>query len=430
MTGEQTLIARGVLSVLIGGISVVLCSISRLRTISRVSFDRVVILSFILSRLAIFLGIFVILHITPRGDIPGFYWVEAQAVLAHLVPYRDFLCSYAPLHPYIDALAIRVWFSPLAIILLAICVESLVLPLWFRIGRIFLAEQEIRSGALLYLTSVFSVQFVAIDGQDNVIVAVLLVLGLILAYRRLAYASGAAVGFGVVAVKFLPLLYFPAFLVALPRRSLWLAGASSVIAAVFGVCLIYHLPVLQPLVFEGMMKSAGNLPFIFEVITGLTVPSLFWNALVLVVCGFVFFLTATKAKGASLPARLRILTFSCAALTLALVLFSKKSWPPYLMLSLFPICVLVRSESKLRTAAFALFSFFALVGYSYWASVLALVDAPIIHQGLVAHQPAYLSFLMMQLVMVIGYGWLFQLSLRAVRDAAELLPAGETDDAV
>jgi hypothetical protein len=96
---------------------------------------------------------FLILRIAPRGDVFGAYWVEAKAVRQNLVPYRDFLSSYAPLHSYLDALVIHIWFSPLAIILLAICVEALILPLWFRVGRIFLSEQEIRSSTLLYITS-------------------------------------------------------------------------------------------------------------------------------------------------------------------------------------------------------------------------------------------------------------------------------------
>src|SRR5277367_7166998 len=116
-----------------GGASIIVCSLPRLRLLSREAFDRTVNLAFILSRLGAYLGVFFVLHIARRGDLMGFYWPEATAVLEHRLPYRDFQSSYAPLHAYLDASAIRLWFSPLAIILLAICVEMLLLPLWLRV---------------------------------------------------------------------------------------------------------------------------------------------------------------------------------------------------------------------------------------------------------------------------------------------------------
>jgi hypothetical protein len=372
-------------------------------------------IAFIVSRVVVYVGVFLVLHIAPRGDVFGAYWPEAKLIQQHLVPYRDFLSSYAPLHPYLDALVIDIWFSPLAIILLAICVEFLILPLWFRIGRVFLTEQEVRSSALLYIASAISLQFVTIDGQDNVFIAVLLVLALILAYRHCFIASGAAVGLGIAAVKFLPLLYVPAFFVTIPRRWRWLAGAFAIVAIVYGVCLALRLPILAPLAFEGQMRSAGNLPFVFESVTGLTVPSLVWDLLTLAVCGSVFLLIDRESRRASPTLRLRILTFGFAALTLALVLFSKKSWPPYLMLSLFPICLLIKSGSVLGSVAFGIFGVLAVFSTSYWSTVLAQFSATEFHRGLLAHQPRCFFFLVIQLALLFSYARLLQLSLRQIR---------------
>jgi hypothetical protein len=413
LTGTQSLLARTALGCLVGGIGVWFSSISRFFTPTRGSFDRTITLAFVSSRLAIYAGIFLVLRISPRGDIPAFYWDESNAVLAHLLPYRDFLSSYAPLHPYLDASAILIWHSPLAIILLAICAEGFVLPLWLRVGRIFLDERDVRSASLLYLTSVISLQFVAIDGQDNVLIALLLVLALYLIHRFKFFASGAAVGVAFTMVKFLPLIYMPIFVTLVPRRWRWLAGASTVIVPILGVCMILRLPILTPLVFEKKQTSAGNIPYLFEGITGLAVPTQIWDAFVLVALAAVFLLIVTKARGASDALRLRLLTFGFAALTLTLVVFSKKSWPPYLMLSLFPICLLMKNF-KLRVIAFALFGVVAVTANSYWSTVLKQAVSSQFHRGLLAHRPDCFIVLMLQIALVSGYLWLLQLAIREI----------------
>jgi hypothetical protein len=417
MTGQQSLIARTALSILVGGISSITCFATFPENLSRSSFDRLVNVSFVASRLAIYACIFLVLRIAPRGDIPAYYWFEAKSVLNHLLPYRDFTSSYAPLHPYLDALVIRVWYSPLAIILFAICIEALILPLWFKIGRTFLAEKEVRLSALLYLTSAMSVQFVTIDGQDNVLIGALLVLALSLIYRSRIFASGAAIGLSVAAVKFLPLLYVPAFLVATQRRLQWIVGAGTIIMIVYIAFLAIHLPLFAPLLFEGAMRSSGNLPFLVEGITGITIPSVVWNSLVLFVCGLIILLIASKSRGVGLLLRLRILTFGFAALTLALVLFSKKSWPPYLMMCLFPLGLLFRRENKLNIVGFALFQVVSVVSLSFWSTVLSQNNSSEFHAGLLAHQPNSLILLGLQIALIVGYGSLLKLSLNKIRDA-------------
>jgi len=397
-----------------GGASIIVCSLPRLRLLSREAFDRTINLAFIVSRLGAYLGVFFVLHIAPRGDLMGFYWPEATAVLEHRLPYRDFQSSYAPLHAYLDASVIRVWLSPLAIILLAICVEMLLLPLWLRVGRFFLEEQELRSGALLYLTSAISLQFVTIDGQDNIIVAVLFALALLLLARKHALSSGAAMGLSVATVKFLPLLYFPAFFVAVPKRWRWLAGASLIIAVVYGLFVAIHLPIFEPLVVEGGLRSAGDLPYLIEGITGIFFPSIVWDSLVLLAFASVFFLVARASRHASLALRLRILTFGFAALTLSLIIFAKKSWPNYLTLALFPICLFVGTKSKLRVAVFALFGVCAVVSNSYWATAVDCADALAFHSGLLAHDQRWWIVLVLQLVLLTGLFWLLWASIREI----------------
>ncbi len=237
LTGELSLVGRGALGVVAGIASVAIASHPFPRRLSNARFDRLVTTTFAVSRLGIFGLIFLLLRISPRGDIPAFYWPEASSVLRGLLPYRDYGSSYAPLHPYLDGLAILIWHSPLAIILLAIFAGIAMLLLWLRFGREFLSEAEVRTAALLYLSSAISLQFVTVDGQNNVIVAAFVALSLLLASRQRELVSGAAIGIAVAAVKFTPLLYGPAFFLSLPRRWRWALGmAIPVVGALWRIC--------------------------------------------------------------------------------------------------------------------------------------------------------------------------------------------------
>jgi hypothetical protein len=416
LTGNQALVARLTLGIVSGSAGIVLCRLPRLHRLSRESFDRFVNLAFVVSRIVLYLGVFFVLRITPRGDI-NLYLAESEAVLfGHYQPYRDFPSSYAPLHTYLDSFVLHVWASPLALILVVIFIEMLVLPLWLGIGRRFLAEQEVRAASLLYLTSPLSLQFVAIDGQDTVVIAVLLVLALLLIDRKHVFTSGAIAGWGVAALKFLPLVFFPAFFIAIPRRWRWLAGASVVIVLVYGYFLARHFPVFQPILREGGMRSAGNLPYLVEGIIGFTLPSIIWDGIVIALGASIYWLIAKSSQHAGLPLRLRILTFSFPALTIVLTMFSKKSWPPYLMLALFPICLLVRTESRFQMTAFALFGVFAVTTESYWATYLGMEDASAFHIGLMAHEPKCFVFLMLQFALLIGYATILSASIRQIRE--------------
>jgi hypothetical protein len=411
LTGSQTLIARTALSVASGMCSIVAVSSSYLNRLPRQTFDRFVIRAMIVSRLAVYFGLFFVLRFAPRGDIPAYYWQEGNNVLSGLLPYRDFPSSYAPLHPYLDAWLIRMWHSPLSIIIFSVCAELVLLPIWLRVGRAFLSEQELRTGALLYLSSAISLQFVAIDGQDNVVVAMCLAFAVFLLFRNRLVASGAALGLSAVMIKFLPFFYAPAFLLAAPRRWRWVAGMALPVGLVYGIFAAKRLPVLSVLGREGGMRSANNLPFLAEGILGITIPARIWDGLVLCVIVAILLVAATAMRRAPFNRRLRILTFCMAALTLAIVLFSKKSWPPYLMLALFPICLAVPVRSKLMSAAFAFFGVAAIIEPSYWSTILRQFSAQEFHRGLLADQRNCMIFLILQCILVAGYSCLLLRSM-------------------
>ena len=411
MTGQQSLIARGALGVVAGAASLGVVYSPRLQRLTAPRFDRIVTAAFFLSRLGLFSLVFLVLRISPRGDIPAYYWQEALSVLQGLMPYRDFASSYAPLHPYVDALAVSLWHSPLAIILLSILIEATLLPFWLRFGRELFSERELRTAALLYLTSAISLQFVAVDGQDTVVISVLLTLALFFLSRGRALFSGAAVGFSVASIKFLPLIYAPAFFLAFPRRWRWVLGFAIPVFIVYGTFVALHLPILTPLRQEGNLKCAGNIPFLIESLLGVTMPSRLWDGLLLVAFAAVFLLVWNVSRTASLPVQLRAITFATAAITLTLVLFSKKSWPPYLMLSLFPIGLLIDVRRRSQVIGFASFGLIAVFEHSYWATLLYQVTAQPFHQGLRSGQADYFVLLALQFLLLTGYGWLLACAL-------------------
>ena len=419
LTGQQTFIARGVLGIATAAISVFAVSNGWLRRLPSTRFDRLASSAFLFSRLGLYFVVFLAAHIAPRGDVPSYYLPEAASVLHGLLPYRDFYSSYAPLHPYLDAIPASLWHSPLSIILFAILAESLLLPLWFRFGRRFLTEAELRSGAILYVTSAVSLQFVTIDGQDTVMIAVLLTLSLLLLTVRREVLSGISVGASIAAIKFLPVLFVPAFFFVIPRRWRWALGFLLPIAAVYGVAIGIHLPILEPVYKEGSIRSAGNLPYLIETLCGISLPSSLWDGLLIAAFVIIVSVAVHTARSATPATRLRILAFSIAAITLALLLFSKKSWPPYLMLGLFPICLLIDETSRLHISLFAVLNVFAVLEHSYWATFLHQLSSLELHQGLSSLQSNCFVLLALQITILGCYGWLLTLSLRQIGGAPQ-----------
>lgn len=419
MTGYQSLIARAALGVGAAAVSIGVISSARLYSLPQRRFDRLITAAFLVSRLAVFFGVFFVLHIPPRGDIPSFYWDQALYVLRGLLPYRDFPSSYAPLHAFLDAVIVRVWFSPLAIVLFSLLAECLLVPLWLYLGRKLFSDRELRTAALLYFTSAISVQFVAIDGQDNAILAGLFAMAILLLLRDRPVRSGVAVGLGAVATKFLPLVFAPVFFVGTRRRWRWAVGLILPVALVYGLFVVKHLDVLSVLTNEGGLKSANTFPYLVESLLGVNLPSPFWDGLMGLVLLAIFVIVARASHRASLTLRLHAIIFGTAAVTLTLLLFAKKSWPPYLVLALFPICLLVPAGSRLRSTVFAFFGVIAIVTPSYWATILSQFSAQEFHEGLLAGRSNCYIFLALQLLLVAGYGWLFAATIRRIISATQ-----------
>jgi hypothetical protein len=409
MTGIQSLETRAALGGLFAIASYIAASSAGIHRLSQKIFDRAVNAAFIITRLGLYILTFFILHLSVRGDVPTFYVLPAEGTLHHLLPYRDFPTSYAPLHSYLDAAILLLWHSPLAIILFAILVECLILPIWLRVARLFVSEPCARIAAVLYLTSAIGVQFVAIDGQDNVVLAVLLGLALLALARHRAALSGVLIAAGIAIIKFLPLLFAPAFFLISSRRLRWLAGFIVALVAGYAYFVIRHVPILFPFTFEHADRGASNLPYIVEGILNFVPPSIVEDGLMgLALLAILVLLARIALRRPDTATALRTITFGCTALTLALLILSRKSWPPYLVMTLFPVCLLLGQGSRLRLrlACFALFNVVAVTSHSFWATVFRQFEAPAFHQALAASLPSAWLFLILQVALVAGYIWL------------------------
>lgn len=409
MTGIQSLEARTALGSAFAIVGFFAASSKFIHRPTHPTFDRTINIAFIASRLAVFFGVFFVLHLPVRGDIPAFYVTEAHLLLQHQLPYRDFQSSYAPLHTFLDAAILRLWNSPLAIILFAILIEFLTLPVWLRAARLFASERGVRIAAVLYVTSAISLQFVTIDGQDNIVTALLLGLGVLAIARERDALSGALVGFSAVLIKFLNMLFAPAFILAARGWLRWLIGFVVIVAAGYGAFALLHLPIFEPLSREGGLRTASDLPYLLESAAGHTAPMKLEDGLL----GLVFLVIIGVMVRARLRARtaaplLRLAVFGCASLNLALLIFSKKSWPPYLILTLFPFCLLLGegTRQRLRLACFAVFNVIAVSTHSIWATIFGQFLAEPFHHALAQGQPMAIVFLITQILLVAGYAWL------------------------
>ncbi len=412
MTGLQTLAARGALGSFAAVSGLVAVAVKRFRSgpaqVPSQIFDRWLMAAFLVSRIGLYGSVFFVAHIPPRGDVLGFYLPEALRALQGGLPYRDILTSYAPLHPYLDGAVLLLWRSPLALILFALLCEAALLPLWLRLGRLCFGEEQTRMAALLYVASPISLQFVTIDGQDNVIIAVLLAAATLCLFKRRDLLSGVLVALGVACVKFLPLLYLPLFLAASRRRWVWALGFAGVMCLAYGPFAALHLQLLYPLQFEGQARTASNLPYLVEGVFGVQAPGRVEDAFLLVGLCAVLLVTLRAFRGKDARGCMRVLTLGSAALMLTLLLLSKKSWPPYLMLVLFPLCLSFAGGKygRVRLLLFACFGVIATIAHSFWATVFGQFLAPAFHLALQHGQAGALPFLGLQVALIGGYVWL------------------------
>ena len=414
MTGLQVLASRAALGLIAGGSSLALSRVPRLYTGPAARFDQLLVAALAASRLALFALVFLVVRIPARGDVPVYYMPEARSVLAGLMPYRDFASSYGPLHPYMDSVILRLWNSPLALILFAILIEVATLRLFLLLARELFPDPRVRLAGLLYVANPLSLQFVTLDGHDNVLLALLLGTGVWAMLRSREALSGFAAGIGIGLLKVLALFYAPLFWLLGLRRWGWSIGFLVALLLGEGIWFAMGLPLLTPVRIESAVKQAGDLPFLVESVLGVDLPGRLLDGILLLMLALVWLTGTLAARGRVLEQRACIILFALPAVTLVLELFAKKSWPPYLMIVLFPLCLLFADRSRLALWIFEIFCVIAVSEHSFWATVLGSIGSGEMHQGLLAREPNFFVYLLLQILLLSGYSWLLWMALREV----------------
>ncbi len=386
---------------------------------------------FAASRLLLFAVVFLLFRLPVRGDLPSFYMQEAWRRLEGKVPYRDYLSSYAPLSSYVYAAVYRVHPSPVTLVLFAVLVEIAAAALWLRVLNQVVPERVARGASLLCLFNPISLQFVTIDGQNNVIISFFLALAFLALLRRRSAASGAWVGASIAVVKFLPLLFVPSFVLYSRRRGgAWAAGCLALVLAVYGCFqFVLHAPVLSVFLREGDLKTAGGLPYLVESITGLDLGLKLWDVLLLVALGALVCRVAWlvwRRSGGVLVGEARATMVSISVFLLTLMALAKKTWPTYSLMVLFPLGLAVAATAAGRRSLwqrsavvlFGVFSLLSVTVHSFWASVLVQAPAPLLHLLLGFDSGSAWVLLLLEMCLFAAYAWLVAVCLR--RESADL----------
>lgn len=363
------------------------------------------------------LGLFVLLYAVMRSpyqsDVVAYHNYVAPA-LAGQLPYNDFYMPYAPPYPYLVAIPTLIWDSPGAIILMSIVLEIASLPVWIAVGRELLDETTVRRAAILSVGSVLSLLHVGLLGQNQSWMALAIGASLLLLLRQRPLLSGLVLGASLAMVKFLALLFTGPMWLAERRRWRWTLGFALLPALVYlpAACWI---DIMHPVKTMGSHYGSGNIFFLLSAL-GLPLSDPQWQRPItmagiasLVAAIIAIMLRGTvNVRAAAAPAMLIVL--------LVFVMVSKKSYPGYLCMALFPLCLVVARHKRFAAAAMAFLIFSTLAGAeaSLYFRTLHLQDLrPLRQLGLAsADARPYLLMMGVDLLLLAGYAWLLLASWR------------------
>ena len=395
------------------------------------AFLRSCVILWLITRVDLFLTVFVFAGYEVTSDVPTYYYEPAKCVLAGQLPYRDFSTSYGPLFPYVAAAAVSVWDSPKAILLLAMAFEAGALLLWRRVAERTLPTETVRMGMLLYLCNPVAILNVAVAGQNQVWVSCLLAAAFALTLLRRDWLAGFLIGVSVVAVKLLGLMFVPYWwLVSRARRQF---SFGLVLALALGLLPFWFAgaDILRPLKLEGALTTSGNLPFLGSV-AGLEPNQQWigrgWSFVLLASLLGLSWRLARRVK-ASGDASLSLLGLT--ALLLVFMLVSKKSYTNYLNLLMLPLCFSAATvlRERWQQPAFLLWSCVAALEPSLWHRWLAQASLGEAWRRALAGGSSIITpmlFTGVELVLLAGYLALLWLILRQALTAGESSEGSKT----
>ena len=175
-----------------------------------------------------------------------------------------------------------------------------------------------------------------------------------------------------------------------------------------------------PLEQEGAHETSSNLVYLVEFATGrslgLRLPdvllALSWFAVIA-----LLFVCMRKPAGTPVEGRRRLLlmlTISLLAELLCIQIFSKNTWDRYLVMTMFPLCIVAAELSFVEILGYGLWLFAVCFETSYWAALLLLPTSLEAHARLLAGDRSYVFLLLLELAVVLGNAFLLLTCLRAL----------------
>lgn len=394
------------------------------QTMPKVWFNRLVFLWMIVSRLGLFFIIYWGLGLKVQGDVVGYYYPQALDVLQGKLVYRDFYSSYGPLFPYILSGLIKLWNDPRCIVLFSIILELISIPIWMSFSRRVAGEGSARVAIMLYLLSPIPFYTVVISGSNQIWVSFLLAVSIFVLLRYSSTVSGFIMSLSVLAVKVLALIFVPVLVLSAAQnkdlgKQRQRLGTLNWKAACFFICafvlpigasfawLFYrHANPFMPLLVEGKAISSGNFPYLLSLF-GLS-PRGIMGYVCMILCVvtlIIFFLWAIfKDVNKSMIGQVWLLT----GILCIFMMFSKKSFSSYLVMSFFPLCITISTAApKLKDLViFSLLGGVAILEPSLWFRWLQQNELGVLFQdkGIFIHG---VIFLFVEGLLLFCYGYFF-----------------------
>jgi hypothetical protein len=320
----------------------------------------------VIPALVLFVGLYIVGHQEPTSDVPGYYLPAARAVMAGQVPFRDFHLSYAPLFPYVGAALLFLWNSGKVFALFDILLSAATLLLWHSLARACHDRLTARRATILF-ASCGHVLMQVLLGTNQVWIGVALAASATLIAGNRSVAAGLVQAAAAVATKILAHLFWPVLWIFAPRRTAWLVSAVVPVAAVYAgfAALGSGAGLLYPLLYEGELRSPGNLPYLLDLVLGFAGPAaerFIMDGLTLLCLAVTVLWLFTRAQAIGAASRPRLLPAGLALVGLVLMLFSKKSFTGYLVFVMYPVVlVLVTGLAGSRARIAFLIAFNALL---------------------------------------------------------------------
>ena len=379
------------------------------------------------TRVGLALALYAVLGLEVLGDVLGSYVPQGRALLEGRALYRDFSTNYGPLFPFLAGAILALWNAPVAFVAAAIALELAALALWIGAGRRLLDERSVRVGTALYLTSPIPLLNVAMNGGNQIWVAPFLALCAWLLARRDALAGCALAG-AVVAVKLLAGVFAPVAWLFARGRTRFALGFAAPLAAAYGAAFAWAgTRAIDGLIYEAGQITPGNLYFLLSALgVAIEDPALATaSGAVLLAAGAALLVWLWRAGA---PRELVQLPAAWGMALLTFLLLSKKSYPTYLVLGFYPLCLaFARARPGARDLlVFGVLGIAATLEMSLWFRWLDTRDLALVWVDPLPpplERRGVLGFLACEVVLLASYVLVLarigaSLSARAARDAA------------